>query len=231
MAATQQTSRLLTTLPAEIRNEIWDLAFSGTGREVDLLHQACPPSSALLLSCPQIYAEAKSFWPNRRREYWESTSFFIKHDPTVTPNETTTIPAGKDLNHIRKINFRVLARILFSSSDPNSRPIFRMLNPMTLASPPTSDIDTPLVFKRRGDCQWHCADAHGLVPSSDPTFHMLGAFALYICTLQGGAFLSSQTSGWMPWFGSFLPLMEAEIRALLGMQPLDEDDRVASARV
>ncbi|TKA39058.1 hypothetical protein B0A54_09655 [Friedmanniomyces endolithicus] len=103
IAAPQPSSTLLSRLPPEIRNEIWDLSFSGTNREVDLLHDACPPSSNLLLTCRQMHAEAKGFWPGRREKYWRSTRFFIEFDPSAMLNAEISFPADEDLDEIRHI--------------------------------------------------------------------------------------------------------------------------------
>ncbi|KAK5719229.1 hypothetical protein LTR15_007752 [Elasticomyces elasticus] len=76
-AMQRQTCFLLTTLPAELRIDIWKLAFSGTDRVVDLLQ---PPQVTihLLLTCQQVHNEAREFFARPREEYWRSTDFMIE---------------------------------------------------------------------------------------------------------------------------------------------------------
>lgn len=65
----------LLTLPPELRNSIWELAFTSPP-SVDVLDTS-PPSKSLLLACRQIYAEAKCLYNTQFRLYWSTTLFTI----------------------------------------------------------------------------------------------------------------------------------------------------------
>lgn len=56
----EHPAEMLTTIPPELRNRIYDLVLSSsvTDEEVDLL-SARPPSNALLFVCRQIHDEVK----------------------------------------------------------------------------------------------------------------------------------------------------------------------------
>lgn len=64
------SSRLL-DLPAELRNNIYELTFERKFREQPVgLLWAEPPSSALLMCCRQTYHEAKDFFIEASQHYW-----------------------------------------------------------------------------------------------------------------------------------------------------------------
>ncbi|KAK5695909.1 hypothetical protein LTR97_008329 [Elasticomyces elasticus] len=79
MTTTPPPSKLL-ALPLEIRNDIWDLAFSGfvLQREVNIFYTN-PPDKNLLLSNRQIFNEAEGFFLTRYLEYWKLTRFSITY--------------------------------------------------------------------------------------------------------------------------------------------------------
>ncbi|KAK4496210.1 hypothetical protein PRZ48_012190 [Zasmidium cellare] len=68
----------LDKLPAEIRNEIYALAFTPDFKDesetVDLYHTD-PPSPALITTCKTISNEAKRFYKHAYRKYWRESNF------------------------------------------------------------------------------------------------------------------------------------------------------------
>ena len=77
---TTATSRLL-SLPSELRNRIWELAFTPNIKTMqdgmlDLV-TAKKPKPTLLLTCKQIYTEAYKLYTEARESFWTSTSFYI----------------------------------------------------------------------------------------------------------------------------------------------------------
>ena len=74
----------LLTLPAELRNYIWELAFTPNSSgspwfghdDVNLL-DARAPDKALLLTCRQTYNEARGMYILARTQFWQGTRFFI----------------------------------------------------------------------------------------------------------------------------------------------------------
>jgi len=73
---TSHPCRLL-DLPAELRNRIYELAFS-TETETNLL-EAVPPPKHLLLACRQIYQEAVGLHKIAFRSYWADTRYVLNH--------------------------------------------------------------------------------------------------------------------------------------------------------
>ncbi|KAK0252861.1 hypothetical protein LTS09_012018 [Friedmanniomyces endolithicus] len=199
IAAPQPSSTLLSRLPPEIRNEIWDLSFSGTNREVDLLHDACPPSSNLLLTCRQMHAEAKGFWPGRREKYWRSTRFFIEFDPSAMLNAEISFPADEDLDEIRHIILRILARQLLETRHPSGSRVFRTIHPMTLASP----------------------SVHGLEPDGDETTQTQLPVSIVYDVFDDQVVVKYETGGPPARYRSFAIIEQLELRALLGMEVPD----------
>ncbi|KAK5737838.1 hypothetical protein LTR17_006486 [Elasticomyces elasticus] len=116
MTTPTPASRLL-ALPPEIRNAIWELSFSGTDREVDLL--TChAPSLDLLLACHQIYEEAKGFWPSKRGEYFSTTNFTIT-SPASVPQAAASL-SDRDIAAIRHIKLVVCMRDTQTLGSPRS---------------------------------------------------------------------------------------------------------------
>lgn len=74
-----ETCHFLQRLPAELRNEVYDLAFGfDPDIPVDLLH-AEPPSASLIQTCRQIYSESRAMYRNAFRNYWRTTEFVMQH--------------------------------------------------------------------------------------------------------------------------------------------------------
>ena len=65
----------LLSLPPELRNRIYDLVFHKERGNNDRLAHAGSPSKALLLTCRQVFREARHMYAVSRRRYWAWTSF------------------------------------------------------------------------------------------------------------------------------------------------------------
>ncbi|RMY69187.1 hypothetical protein D0863_06624 [Hortaea werneckii] len=76
----EATSSGLMKLPPELRNEIYELALFQEADDdydpVDLMYPY-PPSKDLLLSCREIYHEAKGIYKQAYRAFWETSTFII----------------------------------------------------------------------------------------------------------------------------------------------------------
>ncbi|KAK0344104.1 hypothetical protein LTR91_019684 [Friedmanniomyces endolithicus] len=221
MAALQPSSTLLSRLPPEIRNEIWDFSSSGTNREIDLFHDACPPSLALLLTCRQIHAEAKGYWPGRREKYWRSTRFFIEFDETARLNTTISFPADEDLDEIRHIKFRITARSLLNARRLYGSRVSTSMYLVTLASPEICDTEAPLIFERLADRKWYCASVHGLEADADATTQTPVPVAISYDDFYDQTVLEYGTGGPPARYRSLAIIEKLELRALLGMEVPD----------
>ncbi|KAK5678689.1 hypothetical protein LTS10_009133 [Elasticomyces elasticus] len=89
-------SKLL-ALPAEMRNEIMELAFTHNQTPVDLL-TATPPSKSILLTCRTIYEEAKGLHKEAYRRFWTESTFRIRMN--VAKSECVVGFTKEDLSHI-----------------------------------------------------------------------------------------------------------------------------------
>lgn len=69
------TCRLL-SLPAEIRNHIYGLAFAMPNTSVDIF-EARRPDAALLQTCRKIHSEATVIYIEARRQFWSTGNFTI----------------------------------------------------------------------------------------------------------------------------------------------------------
>ncbi|GIZ42826.1 hypothetical protein CKM354_000608000 [Cercospora kikuchii] len=75
----QDECLFLNKLPAEMRNEIYELAFtSNEDRDEVELCEAQPPSPALLFTCQQIRTEAAQLYEEGSYKYWTATHFSIE---------------------------------------------------------------------------------------------------------------------------------------------------------
>ncbi|KAK4616171.1 hypothetical protein CLAFUW4_09742 [Fulvia fulva] len=100
------SSRLL-ALPAELRNEIFELAFTTDNHEDSIdLCRAIHPSKSLLLTCHQVHAEALQIYQDAYRKYWSENTFTIKlnnkHD-FARAKERVTILKEDDLQDIQAL--------------------------------------------------------------------------------------------------------------------------------
>lgn len=119
-AESSTTKFLLFALPAELRDCIYDLVFSTT-KATDLdLRLACPPSKALLMTCRQIYNEARLMHGAAYRAFWTNTAFVFnftgEEGPTRSEAEeflrAVEAVRPEDLDHITSfsINLRRAGR-------------------------------------------------------------------------------------------------------------------------
>ncbi|KAK5731716.1 hypothetical protein LTR17_011187 [Elasticomyces elasticus] len=89
-------SKLL-ALPAEMRNEIMELAFTHNQTPVDLL-TATPPSKSILLTCRTIYEEGRGLHKEAYRRFWTESTFRIRMN--VAKSECVVGFTKEDLSHI-----------------------------------------------------------------------------------------------------------------------------------
>ncbi|KAF7191521.1 hypothetical protein HII31_07023 [Pseudocercospora fuligena] len=93
---------LLDSLPAELRNEIYELVFESHIQESEIsLFDADPPEKALLSTCKQIYSETKVIHRDAHRKYWKLNSFTVRGLCNV---EHANIRA-RDVDQITKLSF------------------------------------------------------------------------------------------------------------------------------
>ena len=98
-----QGTGLLFRLPAELRNQIYGVAFSinsGDGGSLDLLATSIP-NKGLLLTCKAIYHEARSMYTLKHRLFWSQTTFAITDDKRRIRKDALDKFSMEDLNHIR----------------------------------------------------------------------------------------------------------------------------------
>lgn len=67
----------LQTIPAELRNNIYELAFTSDQEGPIEFCKAAPPSNALLLACKQIHNEAVQIYRAAYHRYWSTSEFVI----------------------------------------------------------------------------------------------------------------------------------------------------------
>ncbi|KAF7188589.1 hypothetical protein HII31_10251 [Pseudocercospora fuligena] len=105
--------RLLSLAP-ELRNEIYELAFTCNDAKIDLA-TAVPPSSALLRCCRQIHCEAIEIFKDSVRQYYTESYFHLdlevqrKGDgPYATFDKVAKV---HDIDSVRNIQFTYEDRI------------------------------------------------------------------------------------------------------------------------
>ncbi|GIZ42828.1 hypothetical protein CKM354_000608200 [Cercospora kikuchii] len=79
-AISQDDCSFLEKLPAELRNEIYELVFTSDDDDFEgwvELEDAEPPSRALLWTCQQIKTEATQIYEEACSKYWTETSFRV----------------------------------------------------------------------------------------------------------------------------------------------------------
>ncbi|KAK4950875.1 hypothetical protein LTR10_010868 [Elasticomyces elasticus] len=91
----------LLSLSPEMRNKIYELAFTSNAPEVDFFKPA-PPTKALLLSCKKFWQEAKGLHKAAYHTYYESTTFVIEHSE-VTKTTYDMPCTDEDLMHMRNV--------------------------------------------------------------------------------------------------------------------------------
>ncbi|KAK3617676.1 hypothetical protein LTR56_025143 [Elasticomyces elasticus] len=179
MITTPSSSRLL-ALPPEIRNDIWDLAFSGfvLQREVDISYTN-PPNKSLLLSNRQIFNEAKGFFSIRYLEYWKLTRFSITYN-CVNNNAAINIP-NKALASIRHVSVSIGRDDLYGGFLGSLR-FYSTQGTRSLLIVQKKRIPDTIIFRRREDGTWWSESVHQL---EDDELHLVGGSGVLVVTVGG----------------------------------------------
>ena len=79
MATSSKECAFFDTLPAELRNQIYELSFTTNAcvEEIVEVNEAAPPSKDLLLASRQAHHEGHQIYLEAYREYWRTTKFKI----------------------------------------------------------------------------------------------------------------------------------------------------------
>ncbi|KAF7187541.1 hypothetical protein HII31_11165 [Pseudocercospora fuligena] len=115
--ATLQTCDLLNKMPAEIRNRIYELTFSGTvklgraTRKESKVKNAAgrPRAPGILCSCKQIYQEAIKI-------YWTTTTFFFPRSDKLRSYHVSGNDAAAWLNAIGRRRRELLRNVRIRTS-------------------------------------------------------------------------------------------------------------------
>lgn len=150
--ASEGTCRLLTIAP-ELRNKIYELAFTGddaSGKMVDPF-EASPPSKNLLLACRQTYEEARGIQRTAYRAYWSTTRFLV--DNVIPCRENLNFTDG-DLAHVQHVKLRTPRSHLVFIQSSRSRADMRF--DLEIARGIRWIDDPVLVLTRCADGKWWC---------------------------------------------------------------------------
>lgn len=98
LQAKQSPASPLQRLPAELRNNIYELTFASDTDSYTKLTEAAPPSKSLIFTCRKIYQEARSMYRNECRRYWRETRFFLAYNPSLR-----NLPQGQCAQVIRQL--------------------------------------------------------------------------------------------------------------------------------
>ncbi|KAK5737819.1 hypothetical protein LTR17_006467 [Elasticomyces elasticus] len=94
----------LLTIAAELRNTIYELAFTSDGTEPVHLFTANPRNKAITLVCRQTNNEAKQMYVKAYREYWAHSTFYVDYDMTDKPeHDKLTLEDLANVRHLRLI--------------------------------------------------------------------------------------------------------------------------------
>lgn len=93
-------------LPAELRNYIYELAFTTINSDPVELLEAEAPSKDILLSCREIYGEARLLYRDAYRRYWNDTKSIIYEVTGRKSDDYGCISTleTKDLTHIQRLS-------------------------------------------------------------------------------------------------------------------------------
>ncbi|KAK4619480.1 hypothetical protein CLAFUW4_10785 [Fulvia fulva] len=98
------------TLPAELRNEIYELAFTSAHDSVNNeaidIRETSPPSKALLFAGRQTYNEAAKIYQEAYRKYWVEPHFELDVDKTPLTEDGREAIQGvnaADMAHITNL--------------------------------------------------------------------------------------------------------------------------------
>lgn len=108
----------LEKMPAELRNEIYELAFSrdeDPSQEVQLF-DASPPRKGLLLSCHQIYNESKDYYIQAYQKYWRTSKFTVLAKHANAEQIEQAHFKKEDVNNINTLHLNIE-----SENNPRSR--------------------------------------------------------------------------------------------------------------
>lgn len=141
----------LFTIPTELRNRIYSLAFSDEYGEI-ALHLATSPSNSLILACKAIEAEAHKVYIYSYRLYWTSHAFKV-----ATNKPEFAIPKVQTLRHLDIDNIR---NITFVSDEHEIIRKEWITGPGQLKG-------------RNGSCKWSFSATYPAI------FHGLGPSKLY----------------------------------------------------
>ncbi|KAK5121255.1 hypothetical protein LTR85_005421 [Meristemomyces frigidus] len=104
----EPTACRLLSLPAELRNWIYELTFTTPDTdEVDLLNTS-PPSKCLLTTCRQIGAEATALYKSAFRHYWKTSHFVVNGNRTELASHASAVKflEEHDVENISTLSFR-----------------------------------------------------------------------------------------------------------------------------
>jgi len=101
----QGPSNLLMTLPPELRNHIYELAFTPEVTEEVYLFGDDSPSKALLLTCHDVYTEAKGLYEEAYRSFWITSDFVIDnaHEVPTSASDLKQLIHECDMPHISQL--------------------------------------------------------------------------------------------------------------------------------
>lgn len=98
----------LLKLPAELRNNIYELVFTVASTATTDLLYATPPPKSLLSTCREIHDEAAAMYKDTYRRFWTSSSFVLVMDRASVAAAKVFIEAmrDEDLDHIVHLTTR-----------------------------------------------------------------------------------------------------------------------------
>ncbi|KAK4496207.1 hypothetical protein PRZ48_012187 [Zasmidium cellare] len=122
-------SAFFTKIPAELRNNIYELAFTQTSPDAEIdVAQAQPPTKALLLTSRRFNTEAKGFYKDAYRKYWRSNNFFVKFreagliSAAMGPEDPLAGVRDVDLENITSLSIKMVSKdgvfLLYTLADP-----------------------------------------------------------------------------------------------------------------
>ncbi|KAK3633904.1 hypothetical protein LTR56_004663 [Elasticomyces elasticus] len=148
--AMASTAPKLLTMPPEMRNRIYELVFGTQPGEGDLTGPA-PPSRRLLLTCAQVYHEARGVYQTACTSYWAKTHFTIRM-PLNAGTEPMAITEG-ELSAVRHLQLTcTLKQYLYFFAGHSEYLKHR-----------GTGLDFQVRFKRRANGRWVCTTAYDLI--------------------------------------------------------------------
>ena len=105
----EQTPCRLLELPAELRNHIYELAFTTDyedNEKIDLI-AANPPNKELLLACRQIYNEAAQIYNASYRDFFKTRNFYLKYEDPVSSSSPVEQLNDSALENVVNLEIRL----------------------------------------------------------------------------------------------------------------------------